>query len=399
MEQLKQYRVPIVLVAFVGLAVAAYFATRRTEPEPDASAPALDVIKSVAKDRVDELEIRRPDEAPIKLAKRDGRWRVVAPVEAAADQSAVDTALDRLADLEVRGVAATRRETHEDLEINEAKGLRVIARGRGTVLTEIILGAYRNGKTLARRPQDATVYMLEGAIRYAFNKALKDWRDRSIVDVPVGDVVEVRFQNRNGTFAFVKNEDEWTVAQGATAIDRFQASKLSSIVSSIARLRATDFADEDVSADAAGVGASVTVEDGGVANVGVVTLRTRAGDAGAGREITIRIGNARGDEDREFYARRGDADTIFVISKYLADRLRPAMDAFQSPPDAGPRADGSAPAAPDGDGEGEGGEAGEGEGGGAPGGPGGPGGGIPPEIMRQIQEQMRRQGAGGAAPH
>ncbi|MCC7539511.1 MAG: DUF4340 domain-containing protein [Deltaproteobacteria bacterium] len=384
MDSLKQYRVPIALVAFVGLVVAAYFATRKPAPEPD-SGPDLTVIRSVAKDRVDELEIRRPDEPAIKLAKRDGRWRVVSPVEADADQSAIDTALDRLADLEVRGVAATRRETHEELEINEAKGLRVIARGRGTVLTELVIGAYRNGKTLARRPQDATVYMLEGAIRYAFNKALKDWRDRGIVDVAVGDVVEVRFQNANGTFAFVKREDEWVVADGATAIERFQASKLSSIVSSIARLRATDFAESDVTAETAGVGATVTVGDGGVANVAVVTLRTRAGDAGPAREITVRIGNPRGEGDREFYATRQGTDTIFVISKYLADRLRPAMDAFQSAPDAGPRADGGAPPPPE-DGEGEG----EGEPGGAP-------QGIPPEIMRQLQKQLGARG--GASPH
>lgn len=386
MESLKQYRVPIALVALIGLAVAAYFATRTPQPEPE-SRPDLTVIRSVAKDRVDELEIRRPDEPAIKLAKRDGRWRVIAPVEADADQSAIDTALDRLAELEVRGIAATRRETHDDLEITEAKGLRVIARGRGTILTELIIGAYRNGKTLTRRPQDATVFMIEGAIRYAFNKALKDWRDRGIVDVPVGDIVEVRFQNRHGVFSFVKRDDEWAVADGATRVERFQPSKLTSLVGSLARLRASDFADADVSADAAGVGASVAPSqtDGGLPDVSLVTLRTRAGDAGAAQDISIRIGNARGDGDREFYALRQGTDTIFVISKYLADRLRPAMDAFQSPPDAGPRPDGGAPPPPPEEGD-------EGEG-------GGPGGGmpqgIPPELMRQLQKQL---GARGAPP-
>ena len=73
------------------------------------------------------------------------------------------------------------------------------------------------------------------------------------------------------------------------------------------------------------------------------------------------------------YAMRDDDPTVYIISRFLEEKVSPTAATFAQAPAA------EAPP-PDG----------------APGGPGGMGGmdGIPPDLMRQIQAQLQAQGGG-----
>jgi len=84
--------------------------------------------------------------------------------------------------------------------------------------------------------------------------------------------------------------------------------------------------------------------------------------------IVLELG-ANTDEEHELYLRRQDNPTIYVISKYLADRLQPDAKAFETPAEP-PSPPPSMPTAP-------------------PGGQQQPQ--LPPEVMRQLQEQIRAQ--------
>lgn len=148
---------------------------------------------------------------------------------------------------------------------------------------------------------------------------------------------------------------------------------MGSLVDSVANLRATDFAAEGATSGVA-------------ADSPRVTLTTGGGDAAA-QTVTVRLGNNSG--DNESFAQREGTDTVFVVTRAMADSVNPAVTAFQAPlpTDGGTAADASAPAAPAA----------------APMGMpmGGPGGGspqIPPEVMEQLRRQLQQQGA-GASPH
>jgi hypothetical protein len=140
-------------------------------------------------------------------------------------------------------------------------------------------------------------------------------------------------------------------------------------VSSLARLRASDFAADDVTAESAGIGESAAR----------VTFVSGEGDSA--ETTTLLVGNEVQDGNR--YVQRQGNDTIFVVSRFMADRLVPNAATFQqsAEPEAGAAPPGGMP-------------------GGMPPGMGGPGGGpgggqIPPELMRQIQQQLQQQGAAG----
>ncbi|MCB9604361.1 MAG: DUF4340 domain-containing protein [Sandaracinus sp.] len=382
----QQTKMVAALVAFFVLAGGAtYVIVKRSgEEETQVADQNLPTLPEVDRDAITELTVTRPAQEEggaaetVKLVKRGETWFVVEPIEAEADGSAVDTALSRLAELELTGIAATNPDNHERLEVSDDKAILVTAKaGDETVLT-LRIGAYRGRSTMARLEGDDRVLALRGSIKFAFNKALKDWRNKKILDEAPEEVVAVRFENGNGTFSFLRNgEGAWTQAEGETPIERFGSTRVQSLVSSLANMRAVDFAAADVDHSAAGFDEPS----------GTVTLEIREGDAPAPtpaeegaeeapaptRTIRLQIGGSR--EGNEHYVRVEGDETIYVVSQYLADRARPAMDAFQ---EAEP---GSEPELPPEMPPGLGGPGG---------GLGGPGGGqIPPELMEQIQRQLQ----------
>jgi hypothetical protein len=394
----------IALVAIIGIAV---WASQRQEEQmgEDANTTVTeempDLLPDLDKDEIDELEIHRPDTPVVRLTKVSAdEWRVAEPVDAPADLTTVNTALDKLDEMTMVRVAATNAANHERLEVTPETGIRVIVRGGGNELANLIFGTYGNRATMIRPEGEDRVAAAEGSLKFAFNKEVKDWRNRRVVDVPPADVVAIHFQNEQGSWRFERGEgDEWAQAEGEQEIERFGSARVQSTVSSLARMRATDFAPEEIDAAAAGLG------EGGK----VVTLYVRessedeegdesegetegdeAGDEGdeseaaPPQEIVLRLGNEHTDESNTFYLMRDGDPVMYLVSSYLADRIDAGLEDFQTAEPGEEGAEGAAPTPPM-----------------PPGGPHGgmpPGGGgqqIPPEVMQQIQQQIQQQQAAG----
>ena len=389
----------VVLLALIGATVWAFKSRTGESPEGDAqTAGAEDGIDDITRDDIDSLEIHRPDSPVVKLAKRGDSWRVVEPVDAEADQTVIDVALDKLDELETSRVVAQNPENHERLEVDDAHGVRVIAREGESVLADLIVGAFGGGDTMVRVHGADTVYAVTGSIKYAFNKELKDWRNRRVLDVEPDRVRAIAFESPAGAYSFVRNDsNEWALAEGQVPIERFGAGKVQSIVASLARMRASDFAESDVDAAQTGLAegaalARLTIasdpEEAGEGEAGEGEGADEGGsEDGAGENgsassggsaevIVLKVGSA-AEDGGDFYLQREGGETVFLVSSFLAEKIRVNLEAFQDPE---PGTEEPAEAPPD-------------LGGAAPGGPGGgPGGGeIPPDVMRQIQEQLQRQ--------
>lgn len=397
------------LVAFFVLAGGAtYVIVKRSgEEETQVAEQNLPELPEIERAAITELEITRPAQEEggspetVTLQKRGESWFVSAPLEAEADASAIDTALSRLEELAVSGVAATNPDNHERLEVSNDKAIRVVARAGEREVIALLVGAYRGRSTMARLGDDERVLALRGSIKFAFNKALKDWRNKKILDEAASEVVAIRFENENGTYAFSRDgEGAWTQAESDSPIERFGSTKVQSLVSSLANMRAVDFAATEVSASEAGFDAptgTVTLEireaagadadagDEGEAAEGEAAESEAAegetAPAAAPRTRTVRLFVGAAREGNEHYVRREGDETIYVVSQYLADRARPGLESFQDAEPGSEDASEMAPELPPGLG-------------GLGGGPGGPGGGqIPPELMEQIQRQLQSASA------
>ena len=120
--------------------------------------------------------------------------------------------------------------------------------------------------------------------------------------------------NTNGTFRLRKNGDAWAqVAEPLTeggavpvAVENFDASRAQGVVSSLGRLRASDFAAPDVTRERAGLGESA-------ARVVFVS-----GEGEQAQTTTLLVGNE-ATEGQRYVMREGD-ETIFIVSRFLAER-------------------------------------------------------------------------------
>ncbi len=405
----QKNRLFIAAAALLVLGGLAVYLVRSRTGNTDSSEGERPTLPTIERDDITALEFTRPppsgegEPEHVRLELHDGAWRVTEPVDAPADASAVDTTIDKLVHLAVVGTAATHPEHHAELEVDDEHGVHVIVHGASGVLLNMMVGAFRGGSTMVRQSGQDTVVTVRGSIRFAFARDLKDWRNRSMLDLEAGEVRVAEWVGPNGTFRFARpevageptppaeGEDEapsapattlgdWAptevsyvppppegdagvaVAPAApsTTLANFAASRVTSVVSSLAHMRAADFAAADV--DRAGAG----ISDASAR----VTLTIGSGESAERHTVVVGSEASSGN----FYAMRDEDPTIFVISRFLMEKVSPQASAFEQTAAAAapePTEDGPAPIGAD---------------------------QIPPDLMRQIQEQMQARGMGGGGP-
>lgn len=312
---MSQNRLGIAILVLLVLGGLVYYQQSAREAQ-DQTAPTASVkLPKLARDSIDELELTAEGKPKVRLVKQGAEWRLAEPVDAKADQDAVGTVLDKLAELEVTGVAATKAKNHERLEVDDKKGTHVIAKSAGKPLIDALIGTYQSGNTMLRLQGQDAVASVKGSIRFAFGKEVREWRDRAITKVDPKAVQEIGFENEHGRFRFTRDGEGWkqVLGKGEKRIDALDNSKVSGLVSTAASLSATDFADQGVTSEQAGLAA-------GAARV---TLSV-SGDAGV-ESVAYSIG---GEIEKNYYLQRDGIDTIFIVSSWIAGRLKPAADGF-----------------------------------------------------------------------
>jgi hypothetical protein len=363
-------RLLIAVIVFLGLGGAAAAAVRSRAAETVIEKPSAK-LPAIKKDEITSIEIDHPKKGKITLSKANGQWAVSAPLSAKADQSAVDSVVDKLAELEVTGVTATRKENHARLEVDAAQAIHVKVKQGEKTLADLYVGASKSGGTMVRSEGQDSVVSVKGSIRYVFDKDLKSFRDRVILDLDAKDLSGLSLSSAKGNFVFTKApaaegaEAKWTqvLAKGEKPIERYSDAKVQSLSSTLGRLRASDFAAPGTTPEAAGLAAP-----------SAVAVLTK----GDGSKFTLELGKPDGDAG-DYTLRLVGNDVIFKVSKYNAERLLTDAKAFQE----AEKKEGAAPE-------------------GAPGMPDMAGGGqqIPPEVMRQLQQQLGAHGGmGGGAAH
>ena len=340
------------MVLLVLLGVTAWAVkSRNRQPSSSDDIPTIELDKAT----ISTLEITRPGDEQVLLSKVGDEWQLLEPVEAKADQNNVASALNRLAELKVSRIVATKPEHYTRLQVDEESAVRVVVKAGDETLSEMMVGKYGNGMTMVRIDERSEVFGASGSLRYAFDRELKAWRDRNVVTVEPADVQSLRYESPRGTFLFERAGEAWAAVEGAKDAGDFDSKQVTGSLSTAARLIASDFAAEDVSEARAGLTeprATVTM--------------TLAEDP---TPIVLEIG-ASTDQGDELYLRRSGNPTIYVISQYLGDRLQPDAAAFQArtaPPAAPPAAMPNMPA----------------------GGQQQPQ--LPPEVMERLREQIRAQ--------
>ncbi len=302
----------IAAAVVIGLSVAVAMTKRSHEAKTTLEKPSA-TLPVVKKDEVTTLEIAKPGKPAVVLQKQgDKKWRVSAPVDAEASQSAVDSALDKLSDLTVTGVAATHKENYAKLEVDPEHAIHVKAKAGDKQVADLYIGASKTGGTMVRVEGQEPVLAVRGSIRYPFDKEVKDFRKREITDVPAAELTGIDISSDKGSFKFEKQGDAWAQAKGEKPIANFDPQKVQSLSYTLGSLRANDFAakdepDSETGLDAPRAKITLTKKDGG--------------------KVEIELGKEHASGDS--YVRATGGEVVYRVAKYTADRLRPDAKAFE----------------------------------------------------------------------
>lgn len=347
--------IAIVVLAVLAGALASSLRSRQSDTVAEKPKATLPQLK---RDDISKVELENPEKRlKLALSKQDGKWALSAPLAAKVDSAAVDALLDKLSDLEVTSIAATRKENHERVGVDPQHAIHVKAYGGDKVLLDAFIGASKSSGTMVRKADEDQVLAVRGSIRYAFDKELKNFRDRTITDTDPASIKALSLASAKGSFKFEKPEAAWLQPKGEKPIKDFASAKVEGLVASFAKLRATDFAEPAATPESTGFGAPTAKL--------VLTPKE-------GAELVLELGALHADKN-DYFVRSSQSDVIFRVSKYTGDRLLADAASFSEPPKK--PGEEPPPAAPQGM-------------------PMAGGNSLPPELLKQLQQQM---GQGG--PH
>jgi hypothetical protein len=204
-------------------------------------------LVTAAADDVTAIGLVFPDRE-IALRKENGAWRLTKPIEAPADDAAVQALVRSVTDAEIQksldeapsdlasfGLDAPSPTVH----LTTSKGdLPAIAVGKNAAI---------GGKTYVRVGDEPKVVLTASSLKVALDKQAKDLRDKQLLTFKDDDVTRVDIKPTDGPPVSLirKDKEAWTLEPGDQPTD---ITEVRSYLSSLRSTRALDFPQTDAAA-------------------------------------------------------------------------------------------------------------------------------------------------------
>jgi hypothetical protein len=305
-EPLRNRSTLLLLLLALGLGAYVYFVERPAREREQQK----DTLLDVEADAIEALTLTYPD-SEIRLAKdAEGRWRLTAPLDVAADQSVAKNLVEAIASAEL---TKTIDDPGTDLAAygldKPTATVQVVVKG-GTEIPALIVGKETpiGFKAYAQKKGDPKLYLTTGAFHSGVKKEVKDLRDKTIVDFQDDQVQRIAITGRERpTVALEKRDGAWRLTEPAE--HPADDGEVRSFLSSVRGLRAQDFIDQP-DQDLAAYGLAVP------------KLQVALALAGDTPPPTVAIG----DEDasggpKQLYVKRGDGATIYKAGTWVLSNL------------------------------------------------------------------------------
>ncbi|MBM4266671.1 MAG: DUF4340 domain-containing protein [Deltaproteobacteria bacterium] len=234
------FRNTAILAVVVALLGAYLYFVERPALEKGAE---KELLLEVEPDLVTRVEMVTADGA-VEIAREEETWKIVAPVQAAADQKAVEALVRTVAEAEQKRVVDESPESLAPFGL-EAPEVLVKLTGKSGPLPALAIGnaAPIGFNAYARRGDEPAVLLTTGTTRSALDKKLKDLRDKTILTVDEAGVEEITLRPADGEAVVLRKDGEsWQIREPIEA--RADGTKVQSLLGSLRALRATDFVAE-----------------------------------------------------------------------------------------------------------------------------------------------------------
>ena len=268
--------VGLLVLAALGAFVWFYEIEGAPERERAESAEAR-IFPTLEASEVVRFVLTTSDASEVEVARRDGRWRLVSPVDARADGQAAEAVADALAALESEAV-------YDETETLDAYGLDAsplvrFETAEGTFALRVGDTAPVGGGSYVTDTAGERVWLVPAYQLSAFRRTLAQLRDARVVDLDPNAARTLTVASENGRVELVRSDGEgdWTLQHPIEAPAR-QAT-VEDLLSDLEYLRADRFIDDPTPEQRAGFEAPklrvrVGLEDGETVDFAVATEST-----------------------------------------------------------------------------------------------------------------------------
>jgi len=305
-EPLRTSSTLLLLLLALGLGAYVYFIERPAQEREEKK----DTLLGVEADAIDGLTLMYPDKE-IRLTKdAEGRWRIAAPLDVAADQTVTKNLVDAIASAEL---TKTIDDPGTDLAAygldKPTVTIQLTVKG-GAEIPALIVGKETpiGFKAYAQKKGDPKLYLTTGAFHSGIKKELKDLRDKTIIDFQDDQVQGIRILGRSRPqIAIEKRDGTWRLTEpGEHSADD---GEVRSFLSAVRGLRAQDFVDQPEQDLAAY----------GLADPKLAVALSLGGD---GPPQTVAFGSEEASGGaKQLYVKRGDGGTIYKVGSWALGNL------------------------------------------------------------------------------
>jgi hypothetical protein len=258
------------------------------------------------------IVIKSKDKGEVQLQKKPEGWFVMTGQKTyQADKSPIDNLLDTVGKIKIEAIASKNPKKYKELEVDQDKGVEVkIEDGAKKTLAHFFVG--KSGpdlfSTYLRLADAEQVVLASGMLKMAFDRELKDWRNKTIFAFNQQDITGYEVKGDKGFLLKKGEKDQWEVA----APEKFSPKKeiAEDCLKTVSSLTAADFAEghlKDFQLDKPAQEILVTMKGGA----------TR----------TLLIGKEK--NAYQHFVKTPDADTIYVLENYNLEKLAPPLDKFK----------------------------------------------------------------------
>jgi hypothetical protein len=293
------------LAAFAILGLVAFFVMR----QPEKGERAGDHARPMAKldpQAFDRIDVTR-DGVTSTLMREAGKFKVTAPVAAAADDAAVKAAFEALEQLDFGNIVSQDKAKQTEFEVDGPKAIHVVAKSEktGAVVGDLLVGRAAGNGTMARVAGKDDTWQVTGPLRSTFDKSAADWRDRNVATFSSADAETITVKAKDGGVVVLKRagkapsgEDKWAVVSAVPKFDRVDDSVANGLVGSLSAFKTNDFATGMTPAQTGLDAPDLTV---------TVGLK-------GGKNVTVLAGNKKGKD--ELYMMSASTPQIYVVKSF-----------------------------------------------------------------------------------
>jgi hypothetical protein len=225
----------ILVGTFVVLLVITYFLVHSPGEK---SYEILEKLPAIDSSAVDKIELKSPDKQ-IVLEKMGSQWMLTSPIHYPASQSEVEQLIRQLKSLKLESLISENPEKQSLYKV-DSTGTAVTVFENKRPKQSFILGK-EGGDYLSvylRKANSKEVYLATGLFSYTVNKAVREWRDKTIYKTVQQSISQVVFRYGDTTLTLQQQNNVWLVDNDTT-----EQGQVEPFLSAISNLQGDDFVD------------------------------------------------------------------------------------------------------------------------------------------------------------